>query len=132
MSAVGISKRRSPQIRQYDLVERVSANDPSADEHALNRAYVFSMSRHGSQKRASGDPYFSHPLEVAGILADLKLDSASVITGLLHDTVEDGVAEQREIYAHFGDEVGRLVDGVTKLSKIELQSHLQLLGNLIV
>ena len=123
MTAVEISKKRSPQIRQYDLVERVSAHDPSADEQALNRAYVFSMSRHGAQKRDSGDPYFSHPLEVAGILADLKLDSASIITGLLHDTVEDGVAEQPEIRALFGEEIGRLVDGVTKLSKIELQSH---------
>ena len=123
MTAVEVSKKRSPQIRQYALVERVSAHDPGADEQALNRAYVFSMSRHGAQKRDSGDPYFSHPLEVAGILADLKLDSASVITGLLHDTVEDGVAEQPEIRALFGEEIGRLVDGVTKLSKIELQSH---------
>jgi GTP pyrophosphokinase len=123
MSVVEASKKRAPQIRQYDLVERVSEHDPSADEQALNRAYVFSMARHGSQVRDSGDPYFSHPLEVAGILADLKLDTASIITGLLHDTVEDGVAEQGEIYSLFGDEIGRLVDGVTKLSKIELQSH---------
>jgi len=123
MTAAETHRRRSPQIRQYDLVERVAGYDPSADEQALNRAYVFSMARHGAQKRASGDPYFSHPLEVAGILADLKLDSASVITGLLHDTVEDGVAEQDEIEKLFGADIGRLVDGVTKLSKIELQSH---------
>ena len=84
-------------IRQYELVERVRGYDPDASETALNRAYVFSMSRHGSQKRASGDPYFSHPVEVAGILTDLKLDGASIITALLHDTVEDGVASEGEI-----------------------------------
>ena len=110
-------------IRQYELVERVSSYDPDASEASLNRAYVFSMSRHGSQTRASGDPYFSHPVEVAGILTDLKLDSASIITALLHDTVEDGVASQEEVEEMFGDEIGRLVDGVTKLGKIELQSH---------
>jgi GTP diphosphokinase / guanosine-3',5'-bis(diphosphate) 3'-diphosphatase len=110
-------------IRQYELVERVRGYDPDASEAALNRAYVFSMSRHGSQKRASGDPYFSHPVEVAGILTDLKLDGASIITALLHDTVEDGVASEGEIEQMFGDEIGRLVDGVTKLGKIELQSH---------
>ncbi len=110
-------------IRQYELVERVSSYDPDASEASLNRAYVFSMSRHGSQTRASGDPYFSHPVEVAGILTDLKLDGASIITALLHDTVEDGVASQEEVDKIFGDEIGRLVDGVTKLGKIELQSH---------
>ena len=84
-------------IRQYELVERVKSYDTGADEDALNRAYVFSMKAHGSQLRASGDPYFSHPLEVAGILTDLKLDSASIVTALLHDTVEDGVASEQEI-----------------------------------
>ena len=74
-------------IRQFELVERVRSYDKAADEDALNRAYVFSMKAHGSQKRASGDPYFSHPLEVAGILTEFKLDSASIITGLLHDPV---------------------------------------------
>src|SRR5713101_5625687 len=76
-------------IRQYELVERVRSYDPSADEEALNRAYVFSMKAHGSQERASGDPYFSHPLQVAEILTRMKLDGASIITALLHDTVED-------------------------------------------
>ena len=76
-------------MRQFELVERVKAYDPSADEDALNRAYVFSMKAHGAQMRASGDPYFSHPVEVAGILSGMKLDTASIITGLLHDTVED-------------------------------------------
>ncbi len=109
-------------IRQYELVDRVKSYDPNADEDALNRAYVFSMMAHGSQKRASGDPYFSHPLEVAGILTELKLDSDSIVTGLLHDTVEDTVATLREIENNFGPSVAHLVDGVTKLSSLELQS----------
>ncbi len=109
-------------IRQYELVESVKSYDPGADEDAVNRAYVFSMKAHGSQLRASGDPYFSHPVEVAGILAKMKLDSASIITGLLHDTVEDTVATLADIRDLFGDDIARLVDGVTKLSQIELQS----------
>ena len=109
-------------MRQYELVERVRSYDPSVDEDALNKAYVFSMKVHGSQTRASGDPYFSHPVEVAGILTDYKLDTASIVTGLLHDTVEDTVATIEEIDRLFGDEVARLVDGVTKLSRLELQS----------
>ncbi len=109
-------------IRQFELVEKVKAYDPSADEALLNRAYVFTVQAHGSQKRASGDPYFSHPVEVAGILAQMKLDPASIITGLLHDTVEDTVATLDDIERLFGREIARLVDGVTKLSRIELQS----------
>jgi guanosine-3',5'-bis(diphosphate) 3'-pyrophosphohydrolase len=109
-------------IRQFELVERVKAYDPSADEDAINRAYVFSVQAHGAQKRASGDPYFSHPVEVAGILAQMKLDAASIITGLLHDTVEDTVATLEDIERLFGKDIARLVDGVTKLSRIELQS----------
>src|SRR5579872_4114951 len=109
-------------IRQFELVERVVGYDPSADEEALNRAYVFSMKAHGAQLRASGDPYFSHPIEVAGLLAQMKLDSASIITGLLHDTVEDTVATLEDIERLFGRDIARLVDGVTKLSRIELQS----------
>ena len=81
------------------------------------------MHAHGSQTRASGDPYFSHPVEVAGILTEYRLDTASIVTGLLHDTVEDTVATIDEIEHLFGDEVARLVDGVTKLSKLELQSQ---------
>ncbi|MDR3515657.1 MAG: bifunctional (p)ppGpp synthetase/guanosine-3',5'-bis(diphosphate) 3'-pyrophosphohydrolase [Azospirillaceae bacterium] len=109
-------------IRQYELVERVRAYDPTADEDLLNRAYVFSMKAHGSQMRASGDPYFSHPLEVAGILTQMKLDTASIVTALLHDTVEDTVATLADIERLFGHDIMRLVDGVTKLSRIELQS----------
>jgi guanosine-3',5'-bis(diphosphate) 3'-pyrophosphohydrolase len=109
-------------MRQFELVERVKAYDPLADEDAINRAYVFSMKAHGSQKRASGDPYFSHTVEVAGILAKMKLDAASIITGLLHDTVEDTLATTEDIEKLFGSDIGRLVDGVTKLSRLELQS----------
>jgi len=109
-------------IRQFELVERVKAYDPEADEDALNRAYVFSMKAHGLQKRASGDPYFSHPLEVAGVLTGMKLDTATIVTALLHDTVEDTLATVEEIEKLFGPEIASLVDGVTKLSKIELQS----------
>jgi len=109
-------------MRQFELVERVKAYDPSIDEDALNKAYVFSMKAHGQQLRASGDPYFSHPVEVAGILSRMKLDSASIVTGLLHDTVEDTLATLEDIEKGFGPEIARLVDGVTKLSRIELQS----------
>lgn len=106
-------------LRQYQLVEKVRAYDLHADEDMLNRAYVFTVQKHGSQKRASGDPYFSHPIEVAGILTDLKLDQQTIITAMLHDTLEDTLATPEEIESLFGPEVARLVDGVTKLSQIE-------------
>ena len=110
-------------IRQFELVEKVRSYDPGADEGLLNRAYVFAMKAHGSQTRASGDPYFSHPLEVAGILTDLKLDSASIATALLHDIVEDTEASLSDIELLFGPDIARLVDGVTKLTRLELQSE---------
>ena len=106
-------------LRQYELVERVLAYDPDADEAMLNRAYVYTVQKHGTQKRASGDPYFSHPVEVAGLMTELKLDQETIVTALLHDTVEDTLATVEEIEKLFGAEVARLVDGVTKLSKIE-------------
>lgn len=109
-------------LRQVELVERVLSYDPHADEDLLNRAYVFTIKTHGSQVRASGDPYFSHPIEVAGILTELKLDTATIVTALLHDTIEDTVATHEEIEQNFGQEVAVLVDGVTKLSQLELQS----------
>ena len=110
-------------LRQYELVEKVRSYDPDADEGLLNRAYVFSMKAHGAQLRASGDPYFSHPIEVAGILTDLKLDDETIVTAILHDTIEDTVATPEQIEKLFGASVARLVDGVTKLSKIEAQSE---------
>ena len=106
-------------LRQYELVERVTAYDPEADEAILNRAYVYTIQKHGTQKRASGDPYFSHPIEVAGLMTELKLDQETIVTALLHDTVEDTLATIEEIELYFGPDVARLVDGVTKLSKIE-------------
>jgi len=118
----GVADGRAVMMRQFELVERVKSYDPHADEDALNRAYVFSMKAHGAQLRASGDPYFSHPVEVAGILSGMKLDGASIITGLLHDTVEDTLATLDDIEKLFGAEIARLVDGVTKLSRLELQS----------
>ncbi len=109
-------------LRQFELVERVKSYDPEADEGAINRAYVYAMKMHGSQKRASGDPYFSHPIEVAGILTNYKLDTASIVTALLHDVVEDTKATLEEIGDLFGEETARLVDGVTKLTRIQIQS----------
>ena len=109
-------------LRQVELVEKVKAYDPSVEEGLLNKAYVYSMRAHGSQKRASGDPYFSHPLEVAGILADLKFDFKTVITALLHDVVEDTTLTFKDIKKSFGIEIAQLVDGVTKLTKLEGRS----------
>src|SRR5438132_13610403 len=110
-------------IRQFELGERVPSYDPDADEDMLNRAYVYGLRKHGTQLRASGDPYFSHPVEVAGILAEMKLDTSSIITGLLHDTIEDTDATREEIAGMFGEDIARLVDGVTKLSRLEVQSE---------
>ncbi len=110
-------------LRQYELVERIRDYDPDADEDLINRAYVYSVKMHGSQKRASGDPYFSHPIEVAGLMTDLKLDQETIVTALLHDTVEDTLTTVEEIEKLFGKDIARLVDGVTKLSKIEAQTE---------
>lgn len=110
-------------IHQFELVQKLKAYNPDVDEDLVNRAYVYAMKVHGTQVRESGAPYFSHPLEVAGILADLSLDVASIVTGLLHDTVEDTLATLSDIEKLFGEEIARLVDGVTKLSRLELQSE---------
>ncbi|MEX0921187.1 MAG: bifunctional (p)ppGpp synthetase/guanosine-3',5'-bis(diphosphate) 3'-pyrophosphohydrolase [Rhodovibrionaceae bacterium] len=110
-------------MRQFELVEKIKSYDPSADEDVINRAYVYAMKMHGSQLRASGDPYFSHPIEVAGILTELKLDDSSIVTALLHDVVEDTDATLEDIERMFGKDIGRLVDGVTKLGRLELQSE---------
>ena len=110
-------------MRQFELVDAVKAYDPTADEGLLNRAYVYAMKMHGSQLRASGDPYFAHPIQVAGILTDYKLDAATIVTALLHDVVEDTSATRDDIAAMFGEEVAGLVEGVTKLSRLELQAE---------
>ena len=116
-------KTRKPRLmRQYDLVERVKQYNPRANEDLLNRAYVYAMRAHGEQKRASGDPYISHPLEVAAILTNLKLDDATIAAALLHDTIEDTDATRVEIDRLFGPEIGLLVEGLTKLKRLELVS----------
>ena len=109
-------------MRQYELVERVLRYDPTADEALLNRAYVYAMKAHGNQQRANGAPYFSHPLEVAAILTDLKLDDATIATALLHDVIEDTDATRAEIDQMFGSEIGGLVDGLTKIKRLDLVS----------
>ncbi len=110
-------------MRQYELVERVRRYNPDTDEALLNRAYVYAMKAHGEQKRASGDPYFSHPLEVAAILTDLKLDDATIAAALLHDTIEDTPTTRAEIDQIFGPDIGHLVEGLTKLKKLDLVSR---------
>jgi len=109
-------------MRQYELVERVKRYNPKADEALLDRAYVYAMLAHGTQKRASGDPYFSHPLEVAAILTDLKVDDATIVSALLHDTIEDTDATKDDIREKFGSAIAELVDGLTKLKKLDLVS----------
>ena len=110
-------------LRQYELIDRVKSYDPTADEAQLNKAYVYAMRMHGAQLRASGDPYFAHPIEVAGILTEYRLDSAAIMTALLHDVIEDTQATREDIAGLFGEEVAELVEGVTKLSRLELTSE---------
>ncbi|MEO0681971.1 MAG: bifunctional (p)ppGpp synthetase/guanosine-3',5'-bis(diphosphate) 3'-pyrophosphohydrolase, partial [Pseudomonadota bacterium] len=107
-------------IRQFELIERVRAYNPGADEALLNEAYVFGARAHAGQTRASGEPYFNHPVEVAAILAELRLDDASIATALLHDTIEDTPATYDEVGARFGGEIADLVEGVTKITKLKL------------
>ncbi len=109
-------------MRQYELVDRVRKYNPNANEDLLNRAYVYAMRAHGAQKRASGDPYFSHPLEVAAILTDLHLDDATIVAAVLHDTIEDTASTREDIDRMFGPEIGSLVDGLTKLKRLDLVS----------
>lgn len=113
---------RKPVVRQFELVEKLKRYNPNTDEDLVNKAYVFCMKVHGQQLRESGDPYFYHPLEVANILADMRLDHYYIITALLHDTIEDTLTTYAEIESLFGSEIAKLVDGVTKLSQLELQS----------
>lgn len=110
-------------LRFNDIVEKVQAYHPKADISLLQRAYIFSAKVHGGQVRASGEPYLTHPVEVAGMLADLHFDVPTIATGLLHDTVEDTLATVDELKEMFGDEVAYLVDGVTKLSKVHFRTR---------
>ena len=107
-------------MRQYELVERVHKYKPDVNEALLNKAYVYAMQKHGKQMRASGDPYISHPLEVAAILTDMKMDESTIAVALLHDTIEDTSATRAEIDDLFGEDIGRLVEGLTKIKKLDL------------
>ena len=122
-TGAGAAPARNKVLRQFELVERVREYDPSADESLINRAYVYATVKHGSQKRHSGDPYFAHPIQVAGILTEYKLDAATIVAGLLHDTIEDTDATRDEIQQKFGGQIADLVEGVTKLSQLEMQSE---------
>jgi GTP diphosphokinase / guanosine-3',5'-bis(diphosphate) 3'-diphosphatase len=121
---------RARPLRQFELVERVKEYDPNADEALINRAYVFGLKMHGGQKRHNGDDYFAHPIEVAGILTEYKLDAGTIIAGLLHDTVEDTVATTQQITEQFGPAIAELVEGVTKLSELDLSKEQNNAANL--
>jgi len=108
--------------RIFEVTDKVRSHDPRADIDLINRAYVFAAHAHANQTRSSGEPYLSHPLAVANILASLCLDDKSIVTGLLHDTVEDTSVTLEDIRSRFGEDVARLVDGVTKIGKIHFPS----------
>ena len=106
-------------LNSNELINKVKNYNKFLNPKKLDKAYNFAVKAHKSQKRASGDPYSVHPIEVANILTELKLDSATITTGLLHDTIEDTFATYETIKQEFGDEVADLVDGVTKISAFE-------------
>ncbi|MFT4321036.1 RelA/SpoT family protein [Bartonella bacilliformis] len=109
-------------MHQYELIERVRRYKRDVNEALLNKAYVYAMQKHAHQRRASGDLYFSHPVEVAAILTDMRLDEATIAVALLHDTIEDTSATREEIDQLFGSEIGELVEGLTKLNKLDFVS----------
>ena len=117
---VEIDKKKATYLRQYELVDLVREYDPSVNENLLNKAYVYATKAHGAQMRHSGDPYYAHPIQVAGILAGLHMDVQSICTGLLHDVLEDTEATYDDVVGLFGEEIAKLVDGVTKLGQVEL------------
>ena len=110
-------------IRITDILDKVGKYATQADLELIEKAYIFSATVHAGQMRLSGEPYLTHPMEVAYILADMKLDAATIVTGILHDTVEDTLATLKEIEEGFGKDVAVLVDGLTKLSKITFASR---------
>ncbi len=113
---------RADVVRQFELTEKIRAYDPSADTDKVDAAYVIAAKAHGAQTRENGDPYITHPLAVADILAGYRLDTASIVTALLHDVIEDTGVSRAELDKLFGTTIGGLVDGVTKLTRLELQS----------
>ena len=123
-------KTKTPPAKQSDLVEQAFANlldvraayDSEAGLDKLKRAYLFGRSAHDGQSRESGEPYFTHPLRVAHLLAEMRLDTDTLVTALLHDTVEDTGSTLQDISDRFTPEVAKLVDGVTKLTNMQLSS----------
>jgi GTP pyrophosphokinase len=109
-------------IRLNDILDKVASYNPTADLNLIRKAYVYCAKVHQGQTRLSGEPYIIHPMEVAGLLAELRLDVPSVITGFLHDTIEDTLASVADLTGMFGEEVATLVDGVTKISKIHFKT----------
>jgi len=109
-------------IRLNDILDKVTAYNPAADLNLIRKAYVYCAKMHQGQTRLSGEPYIIHPIEVAGLLADLKLDVPSIVTGFLHDAIEDTLATSEELSRMFGSEIAALVDGVTKISKIDFKT----------
>src|SRR3954463_1430795 len=106
-----------------DLLKKVRANRPNDDLEIIRKAYDYSLQSHKGQNRASGEPYLAHPLEVANVLAEMKLDATAIAAGLLHDAVEDTPATSEEIAANFGEQVAHIVDGVTKIDKIQFANR---------
>ena len=106
-------------LKQEDLIQKVKTYNRFLNPEKLSKAYNFALKAHRNQKRDSGDPYLIHPVAVADILSDLKLDSATIATGLLHDTIEDTKITYKNVEEEFGKEVADLVDGVTKISELE-------------
>ena len=113
---------RADTVRQFELTEKIRAYDPAADIDKVDAAYVLAARAHGNQSRDNGDPYITHPLAVADILAGYRLDTASIVTALLHDVIEDTGVSRAQLDTLFGTTIGGLVDGVTKLTRLELQS----------
>ncbi len=109
-------------IRIADILDRVQSYNPKADVELINRAYVLSGKAHAGHVRQSGEPYLTHPLEVAGVLSEMKMDVTTIVVGLLHDTVEDTTISREDLVHHFGEEVAFLVDGLTKITKIEFET----------
>ena len=107
-------------LNQEDLIKKVKTYNKFLNPETLSKAYSFALNAHKNQKRDSGDPYLMHPVAVAGILTDLKLDSATIATGLLHDTIEDTNTSYKTVQKEFGTEVADLVEGVTKISQLAL------------
>ncbi len=115
-------KIRRPALRFNDIADRILEYNPSCDLALLERAYVFSAKVHEGQERLSGEPYLVHPLEVAGILVEMRMDEVTVAAGLLHDTIEDTLTTTDEIKRRFGEQVAFLVEGLTKIARIEFTS----------